>query len=53
MSAIGDGRAFLGAGLNGEIAYMAATLGAGVADAWNPGVGVYRLVAPGVNNLLL
>lgn len=50
MATIGDGRAFLGSGLNGEIKYMAATLGAGVADTWNPGVGVYRLVG-GVNNL--
>lgn len=49
MSTIGDGRAFLGGGLNGEIAYTAATLGAGVADAWNPGVGVYR-IAPGTSS---
>lgn len=49
MSAIGDGRAFLGGGLNAEIAYTAATLGAGVADAWNPGVGVYR-IAPGASS---
>jgi autotransporter-associated beta strand protein len=59
MGAIGDGRAFLGTGVNGEVAYTAATLGAGVADSWNPGVGVYR-IAPasssfafsGVDNVL-
>ena len=50
LATIGDGRAFLGSGLNLENRYMAATLGAGVADTWNPGVGVYRLVG-GVNNL--
>lgn len=50
MAAIGDGRAFLGTAINAEAKYMAATLGAGVADAWNPGVGVYRLVG-GSNNL--
>ena len=44
MSTIGDGRAFLGTGLNAEVHYTAPTLGAGVPDAWNPGVGVYRLV---------
>jgi autotransporter-associated beta strand protein len=49
MSAIGDGRAFLGTGVNAEVAYTAATLGAGVADAWNPGVGVYR-IAPASNS---
>lgn len=52
MASIGDGRAFLGSGLNTESKYLASTLGAGVADAWNPGVGVYRLVG-GVNNLAL
>ena len=50
MAAIGDGKAFLGAGLNAEVAYTAATLGAGVADAWNPGAGVYR-IAPGSTSL--
>ncbi len=50
MAMIGDGRAFLGSGLAQEVKYMAGSLGAGVADAWNPGVGVYRLVG-GVNNL--
>lgn len=50
LAAIGDGRAFLGSGLGQEVKYMASTLGAGVADAWNPGVGVYRLVG-GSNNL--
>jgi autotransporter-associated beta strand protein len=50
LAAIGDGRAFLGSGLNIEGKYLAPTLGAGAADAWNPGVGVYRLVG-GVNNL--
>ncbi len=49
MSSIGDGKAFLGGGLNAEVAYTAATLGAGVPDAWNPGVGVYRL-APGASS---
>jgi autotransporter-associated beta strand protein len=50
LATIGDGRAFLGSGLSAEVKYMAPTLGAGVADSWNPGVGVYRLVG-GVNNL--
>ncbi len=50
LAAIGDGKSFLGAGLAQEARYMAATLGAGVPDSWNPGVGVYRLVG-GVNNL--
>ncbi|MFY7950522.1 MAG: beta strand repeat-containing protein, partial [Gemmatimonas sp.] len=50
LSSIGDGRAFLGVALGQEARYMAATLGAGVPDAWNPGVGVYRLVG-GTNNL--
>ncbi|MGC3968297.1 MAG: hypothetical protein QM775_13270 [Pirellulales bacterium] len=50
LATIGDGRAFLGSAINSEVKYMAATLGAGVADDWNPGVGVYRLVG-GVNNL--
>lgn len=49
LTAIGDGRAFLGSGLNTEVRYMAPTLGAGVADAWSAN-GVYRLVG-GVNNL--
>jgi autotransporter-associated beta strand protein len=49
LSTIGDGRTFLGSGINTEVKYMAATLGAGAVDAWNPGVGVYRLVG-GVNN---
>ena len=59
LATIADGRAFLGAGLFGESSYMAATLGAGLADSWNPGVGVYRiapgtssLALPGVNNVL-
>lgn len=59
MAAIADGRAYLGTGLNGEVAYTAVSLGAGVADSWNPGVGVYR-IAPatssfafsGVDNVL-
>ena len=46
MASIADGKAYLGAGLNAEVAYTAATLGAGTADTWNPGVGVYR-IAPG------
>lgn len=50
LATIGDGRAFLGSGLNIEGKYLAPTLGAGAPDAWNPGVGVYRLVG-GVNNL--
>lgn len=50
LNTIGDGRTFLGSGLGQEVKYMAATLGAGVSDAWNPGVGVYRLVG-GSNNL--
>lgn len=50
LSTIADGRTFLGSGLSAEVKYMAPTLGAGVADAWNPSVGVYRLVG-GVNNL--
>ncbi|MBL9133229.1 MAG: hypothetical protein JNG86_18610, partial [Verrucomicrobiaceae bacterium] len=51
MAAIGDGRAFLGTGISQDpTRYMAATLGAGAEDAWNPGVGVYRIVG-GVNNL--
>lgn len=50
LATIGDGNAFLGSGLNGEVKYMAATLGAGAPDSWNPGVGVYHLVG-GVNNL--
>ncbi|MBL9182202.1 MAG: autotransporter-associated beta strand repeat-containing protein [Verrucomicrobiaceae bacterium] len=49
LAAIGDGRAFLGTGVNGEVAYTATTLGAGVADAWNPGVGVYR-IAPATSS---
>lgn len=49
MAAIADGRAYLGGGLNAEVAYTAATLGAGVADSWNPTVGVYRL-APGTSS---
>ncbi|MGC3969634.1 MAG: hypothetical protein QM775_20575 [Pirellulales bacterium] len=49
MSTIGDGRAFLGSGLSTEVRYMGQTLGAGVADTWNPGAGVYRLLG-GVNN---
>lgn len=59
LAAIGDGRAFLGGALNAEAKYLAPTLGAGMADAWNPGVGVYRLVGgssslalEGVNNVL-
>lgn len=50
LSSIGDGRAFLGSAINTEVRYLAPTLGAGTADAWNPGTGVYRLVG-GVNNL--
>ena len=50
MVTIGDGKAFLGSGLaNDPVRYMATTLGAGVADDWNPGVGVYRIVG-GVTN---
>lgn len=53
LSTIGDGRAFLGSGMVIDpIRYLAPTLGAGVADAWNPGVGVYRLVG-GVTNFAL
>ena len=61
MAAIGDGRAYLGGGNNGEVAYMASTLGAGLTDAWTPAgvAGVYR-IAPatssfsfqGVDNVL-
>jgi autotransporter-associated beta strand protein len=61
MAAIGDGRAYLGGGLNAEVAYMPATLGAGLTDAWTPAgvAGVYR-IAPatssfsfqGVDNVL-
>lgn len=61
MATIGDGRAYLGGGLNAEVAYMAATLGAGLTDAWTPAgvTGVYR-IAPaassfsfqGVDNVL-
>lgn len=50
MSVIGDGRAYLGGGLNTEVAYVAATLGAGAPDAWNPTVGVYR-IAPATNSM--
>ncbi|MEQ1859582.1 MAG: autotransporter-associated beta strand repeat-containing protein [Chthoniobacteraceae bacterium] len=50
LASIGDGRAFLGSALAQEVKYMAATLGAGASDPWNPGTGVYRLVG-GVNNL--
>lgn len=50
LATIGDGRAFLGSGLGAEVKYLAPTLGAGVADAWNPTAGVYRLLG-GVNNL--
>lgn len=50
MASIADGKAFLGAGLNAEVAYTAATLGAGVPDAWNPGAGVYR-ISPGSTSL--
>lgn len=50
LATIGDGRAFLGSGLSVESRYTSATLGAGLSDTWNPGVGVYRLVG-GVNNL--
>jgi autotransporter-associated beta strand protein len=49
MNEIGDGRAFLGGGLNGEVAYVAPTLGAGAPDAWNPTMGVYR-IAPGTSS---
>lgn len=49
MATIGDGRAYLGAGINAEVAYTATTLGAGVADSWNPGVGVYR-ISPATNS---
>lgn len=50
MSTIGDGRAFLSAGIASDpVRYVAASLGAGAADAWNPGVGVYR-VAGGATN---
>ena len=50
MATIGDGRAFLGTGIaNDPTRYVAASLGAGLADAWNPGVGVYRIVG-GVTN---
>ncbi len=50
LAAIGDGNSFLISGLAQEVKYMSPTLGAGVADAWNPGTGVLRL-AGGVNNL--
>lgn len=50
MATIGDGRAFLGNGTAIEARYLAPTLGAGVADAWNPGVGVYR-IAGGTSTL--
>lgn len=49
LSTIGDGRAYLGAGINAEVTYTGTTLGAGVAEAWNPGVGVYR-IAPATNS---
>lgn len=49
LATIGDGRAFLGTGINAEVAYTATTLGAGIADAWNPGVGVYR-IAPATSS---
>ncbi len=49
LATIGDGRAYLGAGINAEVAYTAATLGAGVADSWNPTVGVYR-IAPATSS---
>lgn len=49
LATIADGRVFLGSGLAQEVKYLAGTLGAGVADVWNPGMGVYRLVG-GVNN---
>lgn len=61
LAAIGDGRAFLGSGLAQEAKYMAATLGAGLSDSWNPTMGVYRLTGghngnafgfDGVNNVL-
>ncbi|MGV3660650.1 MAG: autotransporter-associated beta strand repeat-containing protein [Prosthecobacter sp.] len=60
MAAIGDGRAFLSSGIISDpIRYMAPTLGAGAPDAWNPGVGVYRISGgvtnfsfEGVNNVL-
>ncbi len=52
MAAIGDGKAFLGVGLNGEVNYTAASLGAGIEDGWNPGVGVYR-IAPATSSLSL
>lgn len=52
MATIGDGKAFLGVGLNGEVNYTATTLGAGVEDDWNPGVGVYR-IAPATSSLSL
>ena len=50
LATIGDGKAFLGVGLNGEVNYTAASLGAGVPDEWNPGVGVYR-IAPATSSL--
>ncbi|MDB6120936.1 MAG: uncharacterized protein JWO08_4717, partial [Verrucomicrobiaceae bacterium] len=44
MASIGDGKAFLGGGIGGvEAAYIAPTLGAGLADAAVPGTPVYRL----------
>lgn len=50
MAGIGDGRAFLSSGIASDpVRYVAASLGAGVPDAWNPGVGVYR-IAGGVTN---
>ena len=52
LATIGDGHTFLGSGLNAEVKYLAPTLGAGTPDAWNPGVGVYRLVG-GVNTLAI
>ncbi|MBX7209625.1 MAG: autotransporter-associated beta strand repeat-containing protein [Verrucomicrobiaceae bacterium] len=59
LAAIGDGRSFLGTGLGQEVKYMAATLGAGVADPAITATGVYRLVGgssnlafDGVNNVL-
>lgn len=50
MAAIGDGRAFLTSGIGSDpVRYVAASLGAGVPDAWNPGVGVYRIAGGATN----
>ncbi len=50
MAAIGDGRSFLSSGIGSDpVRYVAASLGAGAADAWNPGVGVYRIAGGATN----